>query len=286
MTRIGPLVAAGRTSDVYEFGRGSVIKVFRPYVPVHWAAKEARFTSAVRDVGAPAPAVGGLVEVEGRDAIVFERVSGPSLWELVVESRHDAAGLARELAAVHRCILSAGLPCEVTGLVERIRSKIAGVEQLTLGERGEAHQALGSLPKGAALLHGDLHPGNVLMGAGGPVVIDWFDSAIGHPMADVVRSSLLLRPFGMADERPHLPGAHAWLLREMHDSYVAAMSDVLTAPPDQLRLLEAVVAASRLAEDAEARKSPLLELWRGRDGRGRSPLLEALSGTGVDQQPQ
>ena len=286
MTKIGPLVAAGRTSDVYEFGGGSVIKIFRPYVPVHWAAKEARFTSAVRDVGAPAPAVCGLVEIEGRDAIVFERVSGPSMWELVVESPRDAAGLARELATVHRRILSAGLPCEMTGVVERMHSKIAGVEQLTPADRGEARQALDSLPKGAALLHGDLHPGNVLMGPEGPVVIDWFDSAIGHPMADVVRSSLLLRPFGMAGERPHLPGAHSWLLGEMHDTYVAAMSDVLTAPMGQLRLLEAVVAASRLAEDAEAHKSPLLELWLGRDGRGRSPLLEALSGTSVDHQPQ
>ena len=286
MTRIGPLVAAGRTSDVYELDSGSVVTVFRPYVPVHWAAEEARFTSAVRDVGAPAPAVRGLLEIEGRDAIVFERVRGPSMWEMMVESQRDAEGLARELAAVHRCILSAGLPCEVTDLVERTNSKIASVKQLTPAERREAQQTLESMPRGAALLHGDLHPGNVLMSLEGPVVIDWFDSAIGHPMADVVRSSLLLRPLGMAGERPHLPGAHSWLLREMHDAYVDAMSDVLTAPMDRLRRLEAVVAASRLAEDAEARKSPLLELWRGRDGSGRSPLLEALSGVGVDQQPQ
>ena len=286
MAGIGSLVAAGRTSDVYEFGRGSVVKVFRPYVPVHWAAREARFTSAVREVGAPAPAVRGLVEIEGRDAIVFERVLGPSMWELMVHSRRGTAELARELAAVHRCILSAGLPYEVTGFVERVHSKIANVEQLTPGEREAARRALGSLPRGAALLHGDLHPGNVLMGPAGPVVIDWFDSAIGHPMADVVRSSLLLRPFGMADERPHLPGARSGLLREMHDSYVAAMSDVLTAPTDQLRQLEAVVAASRLAEDAEASKSPLLALWRDRDGRGQSLLLEALSRIGADQRPQ
>ncbi len=286
MAGIGPLVATGRTSDVYEFGRGSVVKVFRPYVPVHWAAREARFTSAVREVGAPAPAVRGLVEIGGRDAIVFERVLGPSLWELMVESRRGAAEVARELAAVHRCILSVGLPFEVTGATERIHSKIAIVEQLTSEERVEARRVLDSLPRGAALLHGDLHPGNVLIGPEGPVVIDWFDSAIGHPIADVVRSSLLLRPFGMAQERPHLPGARSALLREMHDSYVAAMSDVLTAPIDQLRQLEAVVAASRLAEDAEASKSPLLALWRGRDRRGQSPLLEALSSISADQQPE
>ena len=117
-------------------------------------------------------------------------------------------------------------------------------------------------------------------------MIDWFDAAIGHPMADVVRSSLLLRPFGMADERPHLPGARSGPLHDMHDAYVAAMSDVLTAPIEELRMLEAVVAVSRLAEDAEASRSPLLALWRGRDGPGQSPLLEALSGIDVDQHSQ
>lgn len=283
VTAVGPLVAAGRTSDVYEFGSGAVVKVPRPSVPAHWAAMEARFTSAVHDIGAPAPAVRGMVQVDGRDGIVFERVHGLSMWELMLESPRDAPGLARELASVHKCILSVGLPHEVAGLVERMSGKIAEVKQLTRAEQGEAQQALGLLPRGAALLHGDLHPGNVLMAAGGPIVIDWFDAAIGHPMVDVVRSSLLLRSFGVADERPHLPGAPSGLLHDLHTAYLEDMSDVLSASEDELRQLEAVVAASRLAEDAEADESSLLALWRGRHGRWQSPLLEALSTSGVDR---
>lgn len=282
MIAVGALVAAGRTSDVYEFGRGSVVKVPRPHVPSHWAAMEARFTSAVCDLGAPAPAVRSLVEVEGRDAIVFERVRGDSLWDLMVDSPGDARSLARELAAVHKHIMSSGLPDVVEGLTERMLSKIAAVEQLSQAEREEAKHAVARLPRGAALLHGDLHPGNVLMSPRGPVVIDWFDAAIGHPMADVVRSSLLIRPFDGDSERPHLPGAPPGLLREVHDSYVRAMRDVATAPMSELRRLESLVAASRLAEDAEAGESHLLALWTGRNGPEQSPLLEVLSGAGVD----
>jgi hypothetical protein len=38
------------------------------------------------------------------------------------------------------------------------------------------------------LLHGDLHPGNVRTdGTGAPVIIDWGDSAIGHPAFDLLR---------------------------------------------------------------------------------------------------
>ncbi|WP_436527673.1 phosphotransferase family protein [Actinoplanes sp. HUAS TT8] len=38
------------------------------------------------------------------------------------------------------------------------------------------------------LIHGDLHPGNVRThGSGRPVIIDWGDSAIGHPAFDLLR---------------------------------------------------------------------------------------------------
>ncbi len=280
MTDVGPLVAAGRTSDVYEFGRGSVVKVPRPTVPSHWAAMEARFTAAVCELGAPAPQVRDVVQVDGRDAIVFERVNGQSMWDLMVSSPQDTRALAVELAEVHRHILSAGLPAGVAGLVDRMCGKIAEVALLTDAERLEAQQDVERLPRGAALLHGDLHPGNVLMADRGPVVIDWFDAAIGHPIADVVRSSVLLRPFEAADQRPHLPGAPSGLLSRLHESYVSAMSDVVRAPADELRRWEAVVAASRLAEDAEPDESSLLALWRGRDRREERPLLAALSAVG------
>lgn len=127
------------------------------------------------------------------------------------------------------------------------------------------------------MLHGDLHPANVLMSSTGPVVIDWFDASVGHPVADVVRSSLLIRPLEGLDGRPHLPGAVPELLSELHDSYVSAMSDVLNRSFPDLGLWEAVVAASRLAEDAEADESPLVELWRDRHAGRPSQITASLS---------
>ncbi|MEZ5166535.1 MAG: phosphotransferase [Acidimicrobiales bacterium] len=134
---MGALVAVGRTSDVHEFGRGSVVKVPRPGVPPHWAGEEARFTAAVRELGAPAPAVLDLVDVAGREAIVFDRVVGRSMWDLIVDSPRETAAWGRELAGIHRHILSAGLPARVGGLVERMeaRSKPQCRSPTTNGER-------------------------------------------------------------------------------------------------------------------------------------------------------
>lgn len=274
--RIGPLVAVGRTSDVYEIGRDAVVKVPRPVVPPEWAAMEARFTVGVRELGAPAPEVLDVVEIDGRDAIVFERVHGPSMWDLLRDGSRSAPSIGEELAAVHRRVLSAGLPRAVAGLVERMRNKITQVRQLPESERDDALLAMEQLPRGAALLHGDLHPGNVLMGPRGPVVIDWFDAAIGHPVADVVRSSLLIRPFHGEVERPHMPGARRSDLRALHEAYVWEMADVLGTSTQGLPTWEAVVAASRLSEEAETDESPLLQLWQGRGAPGSGQLLQSV----------
>ena len=283
MSRPGQLVAVGRTSDVYAFGPAAVVKVPRPSVPAHWAADEAEFTAAVRDLGAPAPAVLDVVQVQRRDAIVFERVRGPSMWELILDGPQNAAAFGKELADVHRRILRAGLPVAVSGLVGRMQRKIIEIKQFSKAERNRALHILEGLPRGAALLHGDLHPGNVLMSPAGPVAIDWFDAAIGHPVADVVRSSLLIRPFESVVDRPHMPRVARPVLRELHESYVSAMHDVLSLPRDELCQWEAVVAASRLAEEAETDESPLLALWQAGGEGGDASSLEALLAGGVSR---
>lgn len=277
MITVGPLIAVGRTSDVYAYRDDSVVKVLRADVSAEWADMEARYTAAVRQLGAPAPDVRDLVEVDGRPAIVFERIDGESLWERMLANPDDTPALARELATIQRHIMSVGLPAGIPAKSDRMAGKIGGAEQLAIADRNEAQQLVHSLPSGAALLHGDLHPGNVLLGPHEPVVIDWFDAAIGHPVTDVVRTSLLIRPRPDRVELPHLPRGSPEVLDRVHRSYVAAMADVLAVGHELLRQSEAVLAASRLAERAEADESSLLQLWAERDSMSRSPLLGALS---------
>ena len=293
MITVGPLVATGRTSDVYAYGVGAVVKVPRPDVPDHWAEKEARFTAAARRLGAPAPEVKGLVCIDGRDAIVFERIGGESMWDRMLVGDREMATLARDFAEVHRRILTAGLPTDLEGSVDRMCGKIAEATQLSAADRVEAQALVRSLPKGAALLHGDLHPANVLIRNDEPVVIDWFDASVGHPIFDVIRSSLLIRPGGGPGSPLHLPRARPASLARLHKVYVETLFDVLAVPDEVLRRWEAVVAASRLAEGAELDDSHLVALWHDRNVELSSPLVDAVSSAkssaaraGADQCPE
>jgi thiamine kinase-like enzyme len=60
---------------------------------------------------------------------------------------------------------------------------------------GQLHRQLHAIPapadlpaplgEGTSLVHLDLHPGNVLLTASGPVVIDWPNAGRGSGLADV-----------------------------------------------------------------------------------------------------
>jgi len=262
---LGLAVGSGRTSEVFEFGPGAVVKVPRSDVPVDWPVLEAELAAAVRASGVQVPEVLDIVEINGRDAIVFERIDGPSMWHAMLADPAQAPHLAHELAEAHLSLLSIGIPPGVPDLVDRMTKKLAIAADLTPEEQERAVELTHGLPRGAALLHGDLHPGNVLMGKNGPVVIDWFDAAIGHPIADVVRSSILMRPLQAGEAHTHLPDAPPGLLAAVHDAYLAAFEPQLPLAADEILHWQAVVAASRLAEGAQINNESLLELWRQRD---------------------
>ncbi len=50
---------------------------------------------------------------------------------------------------------------------------------------------------GSSPLHLDLHPGNVMLGPDGPVVIDWSNAAVGPGAADVAVAWLLMGAAGV-----------------------------------------------------------------------------------------
>lgn len=260
--RLSParLIAIGRTSEVYRLDDEVAAKVLNPGVPREWADLEASFTDAVRRIGVAAPEVHEVTTIDGRPTIMFGHVDGPSLWSRMCDEPDNTEQLVGILAEVQQAIHAAGVPDGLPSLVSRLRLKLDASSELTASERAAARELLAALPQGAALLHGDLHPGNVLLGQAGPVVIDWFDATVGHPHADVARTSLLLQSSGATDLR-HLPGATPKLTAEVERCYTEqcmAAGETAAEHHGWTRLM----AASRLSERTDADTSGLLELWR------------------------
>lgn len=280
---LGPLIAVGRTSEVFRYGNDAVAKVLGPRVPDHWAAVEASLTESVCKLGIPAPEVLEVTVVDGRPTIIFELIDGPTMWQLMSEEPATVSSLVHQFAEIQRGIHRAGVPDRLPGNVDRMCSKIADVDAVSEADRRVATNVAQSLPRGAALLHGDLHPGNILVGPNGLVVIDWFDASVGHPAADVVRSGLLIGPHTLTDRR-HLPGATDADLAAMEAAYLEEVSDVLAGAADRLDEWHAVIALSRIAEGTDDDIGALLARWTqhrsrftGSDGDGAGSRQTSMS---------
>jgi aminoglycoside phosphotransferase (APT) family kinase protein len=143
------LVASGRASEVFDLGGGRVLRRFKSG---GHPEREALVMRHARDHGYPVPEV---FEV-ARDALVLEKIEGPTMWDVVSEHSskvpEQAALLAQLHLELHKIEAPAGLP------------------------------AVGDTNR---LLHLDLHPLNVILSPTGPVVIDWTNARRGDPTFDV-----------------------------------------------------------------------------------------------------
>lgn len=171
----GERIGAGGSAEVFSYGEGAVLKLFRNEYGFA-ADVEAQRTQAVHAAGIPAPRVLDIVDVGGRRGLVLERIEGQTLLEDLVAGRcspQTAGAMTAELQiAVHH--VAADLP------------RLADVVRLPP-----------DLPDGGAVAHLDLHPGNVIRSPSGPVAIDWVNAHLAAVAADVARSVMTIRYQGL-----------------------------------------------------------------------------------------
>jgi uncharacterized protein (TIGR02172 family) len=252
--------ASGRTAEIYAWADGQILKLYRDWCPAGWADYEANTGRLVCQAGIAAPAVLDVVTVQGRRGIIYERIDGQSMLVKMNRAPWLLPGLARQLAQLHLGIHACrapSLPRQSANLERSIRAAAVLPEPL----KEAALRALAAMPEGDSVCHGDFHPGNVLITAKGPLVIDWMTASAGNPWADMARCALVL---SAADIPPGTP-ARLWIrlgrqvfFRIYRDTYTAAHPGL-----DCAQLIARwlpITAAARLNEHIPAEEKNLLRL--------------------------
>lgn len=143
------------------------------------AAREATVMEHARRHGVPTPAV---LSASGCD-LVMEMVTGPSMLDDLVVRPDRAERHGRLLADLHRAL-----------------------DAVPPMPGHEAHDGL---------VHLDLHPGNVLLPAAGPVVIDWSNAGHGSRALDRATTWLVIACLTPPQPWPALDDVRADLLRAL-----------------------------------------------------------------------
>jgi Ser/Thr protein kinase RdoA (MazF antagonist) len=145
-------IGSGRDADVYALADGQVLRRYRDGGDV---TAEAALMRHVAGHGYPVPKVH---HADGPD-LVLDRLDGPTLAQAAVTGDLSPADLGELLADLHRSLHLIPAPSGARGLV---------------------------------VVHGDLHPENVILDPRGPMVIDWRNAREGSAAVDLATSAIIL----------------------------------------------------------------------------------------------
>jgi aminoglycoside phosphotransferase (APT) family kinase protein len=222
MNQPGPLLAAGRDADIFEYGVHSVLRRSRAGRSM---ALEAKTMDYLAGHGYPVPTVEELSD-DGCD-LVMQRIDGRSMVEQLGRAPWTVRRQADTLAMLHLRL-----------------HEIPPADFLPPAPFGE----------GSSILHLDLHPLNVLISDAGPVVIDWTSACVGSPDADVALAWLLMSAGDIPGGR--LRSRLMGLGRDLLTNRFFAHFDANTLLPQ----LHAVAAWK--AADANMSQEEVASLWR------------------------
>lgn len=247
-------LAQGRTAEIFAWPDGQVLKLYRPFVPAAWVMHETTLSRLVAELGIPAPAVGETMTVDGRPGTIYERIDGPSLLDTLFTQPWRLTAVACQLAELQFRLHTVSAPA-LPPLHASLTQRIIDAPNLTDNLRSHALQTLEQLPDGDKVCHGDFHPGNIILAPRGPVIIDWMTATAGNPLADVARTSMMLR---YGEVPPGALKSVISLLRALlHRNYLNQYRQRFAFSPDDLRAWMLPVMAARLWEDI-AEERPLL----------------------------
>lgn len=247
----------GRQAEVFEYGDRKALKLFYPGTPLHVVEHERNVSRVINEFDLPTARTYELVQYQGRDGIVYERVEGPTLLKVLLADASKMAWvgeLSAELHAQMHACRSDRLPSQKDSLERRIRS--AQIEEAI---RDKALHALGALPESNEVCHGDFHPDNVLLSPRGPVILDWVNATRGNRMADFVFSALILK---VAEVPDFIPNADLFNhgRAELFKAYTKTYLQHYSASMQEIVPWIFPVTVARLGDQIPSERSRLLKL--------------------------
>ncbi|MEW6086172.1 MAG: aminoglycoside phosphotransferase family protein [Chloroflexota bacterium] len=244
-------LAHGRTADIYAWEDGFVLKLFHDWFPLEDVEYEYRIAQAVHENGVRSPAVKEIVQVHGRNGLIYERINGETMFALFKRQPWNVFRfgklLARYHAQVHACDCGAEVPLQK----QKLQNKIKRADALPVHLKSKLLDALEPLPVGNKVCHGDFHPDNIIMTKTDSVVIDWVDAAKGNPLADVARTSVL----ALGSASTQTLGMNLFI-KLFHAVYLKAYFRLNPSGRKEYRQWLPIVAGARLSENI-----PELENW-------------------------
>ena len=219
-------IACGVHGTVYQYDEERIVKLYCPEVSLEAIERERRLTREAFIAGVPTVITFETVRSGNRYGIIFEKNRGDTLGHAISKEPERlpefAAGYADLARRLHQVHTSDPLFPELKAELKR---KLPGLEPFCTGEDMKLLEDLtGCIPESDSLIHGDLHPGNVMIGNGELLLIDMPEMMRGSPVWDLaaVYRDMIIGPMNPSPELEKSIGMKAELITQTGQAFFRA----------------------------------------------------------------
>ena len=173
------IIGQGGNGTVYRLDDDTIVKVYRPSVSLDKIEKEREYAKNALISGVPCVIAYDVVKCGDSYGIVFEMIRSDTLGHAMVEEpeRFDEymdkyVALAREL---HSATLANGVRIK-----DELHERVPNLKPWCTEEEMELlHSLIEEMPDEECIIHGDFHPGNIMIQDGELLLIDMPEVTVG-----------------------------------------------------------------------------------------------------------
>lgn len=180
-------IGAGATASVYRIDRETIVKVFRPNTSMEVIRNENERSRNAFLSGIPTAISYDIVRVGDAYGTVYELLDAQDFLTVLVNDRahldDHIRGFARAMRKMHAIEVDPARfpPTKQASLA--VLPRLEGV--CTKEEIDKLRRLYDMLPDRGTFIHGDSHPGNVMVQDGQLLFIDLMTCGSGHPVFDL-----------------------------------------------------------------------------------------------------
>ena len=182
------LIGEGGNSRVYRLDKNKAVKVFHEDIPPDMVYHESIISREAYAAGVPCAACYGMARVDDCPGIVYEMLDSADLLSQIARDKANLRDyirdFARQVRVMHsRRVDTARLKDEkqiFESYLDRLEGRLCSADEVR-----RLKKICRIIPERRTFVHGDCHPGNVLVRDGRMVLIDLSSCGYGHPVFDL-----------------------------------------------------------------------------------------------------
>lgn len=184
------MIGCGATGAVYQYQDDSIVKLYFSSSALEDIEREKKYAREAFILGIPTAISLGIVKVGEKYGLEYEFIKSRSMSGEIMANPQETETLVNQLVDVAKTLHTTSHKSgSRTSIFDSTKAfflqHIAINPLLSLEEKELCVQFIESIPDRDTLIHGDFHPGNIMLSGGEAMLIDIADISYGHPIFDL-----------------------------------------------------------------------------------------------------